>query len=40
MRHTYLAEGKKAMARKDYERVLADDASNPGLHDMLAAVAP
>ena len=38
--HTYLAEGKKAMARKDYERVLADDASYPGLHDMLAAVAP
>lgn len=36
--HTYLAEGKKAMARKDYERVLADNAEFPGLRDMLAAV--
>ena len=36
--HTYLAEGKKAMARKDYERVLADDASYPGLADMISAV--
>lgn len=35
--HTYLAEGKKAMARKDYERVLADNASYPGLAEMLAA---
>lgn len=34
--HTYLAEGKKAMARKDYERVLAEDAGYPGLRDMLA----
>jgi predicted negative regulator of RcsB-dependent stress response len=34
--HTYLAEGKKAMARKDYERVLAEDANYPGLQDMLA----
>lgn len=38
--HTYFAEGKKAMARKDYERVLADDANYPGLDEMLAAVAP
>lgn len=36
--HTYLAEGKKAMARKDYERVLADDASYPGLGAMLESV--
>lgn len=35
--HTYLAEGKKAMARKDYERVLAEDAAYPGLQEMLAA---
>lgn len=35
--HTYLAEGKKAMARKDYERVLADNAEFPGLREMLAA---
>lgn len=34
--HTYLAEGKKAMARKDYERVLAEDAGYPGLQEMLA----
>ncbi|WP_292787393.1 MULTISPECIES: DUF4236 domain-containing protein [unclassified Microbacterium] len=34
---TYLAEGKKAMARKDYERVLADDAAYPGLREMLEA---
>lgn len=37
---TYLAEGKKAMARKDFERVLAEDASYPGLDEMLAATAP
>ena len=36
--NTYLAEGKKAMARKDYERVLADNAAYPGLTDILAAV--
>jgi tetratricopeptide (TPR) repeat protein len=33
---TYLAEGKKAMARKDFERVLAEDASYPGLQEHLA----
>lgn len=37
--HTYLAEGKKAMARKDYERVLADNAAYPGLQEMLEAAA-
>lgn len=36
---TYLAEGKKAMARKDFERVLADDATYPGLSEHLARVA-
>lgn len=36
--HTYLAEGKRAMARKDYERVLADNASYPGLQEMLHSV--
>jgi predicted negative regulator of RcsB-dependent stress response len=36
--HTYLAEGKKSLARKDYERVLADDAAYPGLPEMLAEV--
>ncbi|KAA9134406.1 DUF4236 domain-containing protein [Microbacterium caowuchunii] len=36
--HTYLAEGKKSMARKDYEKVLAADATYPGLPEMLAAV--
>ncbi|WP_374974650.1 DUF4236 domain-containing protein [Microbacterium trichothecenolyticum] len=35
--HTYFAEGKKAMARKDYERVLAEDAGYPGLQEMLSA---
>lgn len=35
--HAYLAEGKKAMARKDYERVMADNAAYPGLQDMLDA---
>lgn len=33
---TYAAEGKKAMARKDLERVLAEDATYPGLADLLA----
>lgn len=35
--HIYLAEGKRAMARKDYERVLADNAAYPGLREMLEA---
>lgn len=33
---TYLAQRKVAMARKDLERVLAEDASFPGLRDALA----
>ena len=36
---TYRAEGKKAMARKDFERVLAEDASYPGLGELLESVA-
>lgn len=35
--HTYLTEGKKAMARKDFERVLAENANYPGLTNMLEA---
>jgi len=35
--HTYFAEGKKALARKDYERVLAEDAAYPGLQELLTA---
>lgn len=34
---TYLAEGKKAMARKDFERVMAENSSFEGLADLLAA---
>lgn len=33
---TYLAEGKKAMARKDFERVLAENSNFEGLQDLLA----
>jgi len=36
--YTYLAEGKPGMARKDLERVLADDASYPGLAEALASL--
>lgn len=32
---TYRAEGKKSMARKDLERVLAEDATYPGLSEAL-----
>ncbi len=32
---TYMRDGKKAMARKDFERVMADDASYPGLWSYL-----
>lgn len=35
---TYLREGKKAMARKDFERVLAEDAKYPGLAEHLAGI--
>jgi hypothetical protein len=31
-------EGKAAMARKDLERVLAEDSSFPGLQEMLAGL--
>ncbi|PPG66123.1 DUF4236 domain-containing protein [Rathayibacter rathayi] len=34
---TYLASGKKAMARKDFERVLADDSRFEGLAELVAA---
>lgn len=34
---SYLADGKKAMARKDFERVMAEDSTFPGLADMLQA---
>lgn len=34
----YLAEGKRAMARKDFQKVLAENANYPGLADHLAAV--
>ncbi|WP_028636924.1 DUF4236 domain-containing protein [Nocardioides sp. URHA0032] len=33
---TYLAQNKNAMARKDLERVLAEDANAPGLREALA----
>lgn len=33
---TYLTEGKKGMARKDFERVLAQDANYPGLREQIA----
>ena len=32
----YLAQGKKAMARKDLERILAEDSSYEGVRDQLA----
>lgn len=34
---TYLAEGKKALARKDFEKVLADNSAFDGLPELLAA---
>ena len=34
----YLAEGKRAMARKDFQKVLAENANYPGLADHLMAV--
>ena len=34
--YTYLAERKPAMARKDLDKVLAEDATYPGLQDALA----
>ncbi|WP_396450803.1 DUF4236 domain-containing protein [Leucobacter aridicollis] len=37
---TYLAEGKRAMARKDFERVLAEDATYPGLSELFEVCSP
>ena len=34
----YLAQGKKAMARKDYERILAEDSSYEGVREQLEAL--
>ena len=34
----YLAEGKRAMARKDLERILAEDATYPGIREALASI--
>lgn len=33
---TYIAEGKRALARKDFEKVLAEDSNYPGLREHLA----
>jgi tetratricopeptide (TPR) repeat protein len=33
---TYIAEGKRALGRKDFEKVLAEDARYPGLQEHLA----
>jgi len=35
----YAAQGKKAMARKDLERILAEDSTYPGVTEALAALA-
>lgn len=35
---TNLADGKKAMARKDFERVLAEDSRYPGLKELLDTI--
>jgi Tfp pilus assembly protein PilF len=32
----YVAQGKKAQARKDLERILAEDSDYPGLRERLA----
>ncbi|MET8521841.1 DUF4236 domain-containing protein [Nocardioides sp. NPDC004968] len=36
----YVAQGKKGMARKDLERVIAADASIPGVRDLLDSLTP
>lgn len=36
---TNLADGKKAMARKDFERALAEDSRYPGLKELLDSIA-
>ena len=35
---TYVAEGKRAMARKDFEKILAEDGQFPGLSEALSAL--
>jgi tetratricopeptide (TPR) repeat protein len=35
---TYLSENKKAMARKDFEKVMADNADYPGLADLIGSL--
>ncbi len=35
---TYILEGRRAMARKDYERILAEDPHYPGLASALAGL--
>ena len=35
---TYAAEGKRALARKDFEKILAEDGKFPGLSEALAAL--
>lgn len=32
---TYVSEGKRALARKDFEKVLAEDSRYPGLMEHL-----
>jgi tetratricopeptide (TPR) repeat protein len=36
--NTYLAQGRRAQARKDLERILAEDANYPGLGEALAGL--
>lgn len=36
--HAYLGEGKKAMARKDLERILAEDSNFPNIRESIAQV--
>ena len=38
--HNHLAQGKKGMARKDLERILAEDSSYQGVRDQLAELIP
>jgi lipoprotein NlpI len=33
---TYIAEGKRALGRKDFEKVLAEDSNYPGPREHLA----
>lgn len=35
---TYAVEGKRAMARKDLERVLAEDSNRPGIRELIDAL--